>query len=113
MREVLEIVERSGLKPAAQSLLEVSAGLAAARAEWAVAARLFGAAEMQMAETGLHRDPADEAFLAPFVARTKAQLGDSAFATSEAAGRALDYTQAIAELRGWLHGAAARDAERA
>ena len=106
LREVLQIVEESGLKPAAQSLLEVSAGIAAARAEWGAAARLFGAAETQMAETGLHRDPADEAFLAPFVARAKAEFGDSAFAASEAAGRALDYSQAIAELREWIDTAA-------
>jgi len=100
--EVLEIVDQSGLKPAAQSLLEVSAGLAAARSEWQEAARLFGAAESQTAETGLHRDPADEAFLAPFIARARERLGAATFAQADAAGRALDYPQVIAELRRWL-----------
>jgi tetratricopeptide (TPR) repeat protein len=100
--EVLKIVDDSGLKPAAQSLLEVSAGLAAARGEWGVAARFFGAAEAQTAETGLHRDPADEAFLAPFIASAREQLGPDAFAAADAAGRALDFDQAMAELRGWL-----------
>ena len=32
--EVLQIVEESGLRPAAQSLLEASAGLAASSGEW-------------------------------------------------------------------------------
>jgi len=100
--EVLEIVDQSGLKPAAQSLLEVSAGLAAARSEWQEAARFFGAAESQTAETGLHRDPADEAFLAPFIARARERLGAATFAQADAAGRALDYPQVIAELRRWL-----------
>ena len=100
--EVLGIVEASGLKPAAQSLLEVCAGLAAARNEWAQAARFFGAAEAQTAETGLHRDPADEAFLAPFIARARERLGGVGFASADGAGRALDYAQAIDDVRSWL-----------
>ena len=100
--EVLGIVEASGLKPAAQGLLEVSAGLAAARGEWKRAARFFGATEAQTAETGLHRDPADEAFLAPFMSAARERLGAVAFAEEDAAGRALGYEAAIAELRVWL-----------
>jgi tetratricopeptide (TPR) repeat protein len=113
--EVLEIVDQSGLKPAAQSLLEVSAGLAAARGEWRDGARFFGAAESQTAETGLHRDPADEAFLAPFIARTREHLGAAGFAEADAAGRSLDYAQAIGELRRWLQslgGGAAKTADQ-
>ena len=60
--EVLAIADEIGSKPAGQSALEVSAGLAGATQEWADAARFFGAAEAQAAQTGLHRDPADEAF---------------------------------------------------
>ena len=100
--KVLEIVDDSGLKPAAQSLLEVSAGLAAAQGEWLHAARFFGAAEAQTAETGLHRDPADEAFLAPFMARARDRLGAAAFAQADAAGRTLAFDEAMTELRGWL-----------
>jgi len=100
--EVLRIVDDSGLKPAAQSLLEVSAGLASARGEWRDAACFFGAADAQAAETGLHRDPADEAFLAPFMARAQETLGAAAFAADNAAGRALAYDQAIAGVRAWL-----------
>jgi tetratricopeptide (TPR) repeat protein len=100
--EVLKIVDESGLRPAAQGLLEVSAGLAASRSEWEMAVRLFGAAEAQTAATGLTRDPADEAFLAPLIATAKEELGAEVFATASAAGRALGYDAAIAELRRWL-----------
>jgi len=100
--EVLHIVEESGLRPAAQGLLEVSAGLAASREEWNQAVRLYGVAEAQTVATGLARDPADEAFLAPLIATAREQLGADAFASASAAGSALDYDAAIAELRGWL-----------
>ncbi|MEO8537654.1 MAG: tetratricopeptide repeat protein, partial [Betaproteobacteria bacterium] len=100
--EVLRIVDESGLKPAALSLLEVSAGLAATCAQWTRAVRFFGVVEAQMAETGLHRDPADEAFLAPLIESALAHLGAGGFAEASAAGRALTYDQAIAELRAWL-----------
>ncbi len=102
--EVLGIVDDSGLKPAAQSLLEVTAGLASARGEWTHAARFFGAANAQTAETGLHRDPADEAFLAPFMASARETLGTASFTAADAEGRALAYDQAIASVRAWLDG---------
>jgi predicted ATPase/class 3 adenylate cyclase len=101
--EVIAIVEEIGSKPAGLSALEVSAGLAALRRECAQAARFFGAAETQMGQTGLHRDPADEAFLAPLIAAARKALGPTAFAAAEAAGRALSYDQAVAEARKWLN----------
>jgi predicted ATPase/class 3 adenylate cyclase len=100
--EVLQIVDESGLRPAAQGLLEVSAGLAASSEEWNQAVRLYGVAEAQTVATGLARDPADEAFLAPLIATAREHLGADAFASASAAGRALDYDAAFAELRGWL-----------
>jgi tetratricopeptide (TPR) repeat protein len=102
LQEALAVAERTGSKPIGQSVLEVSAGLAALRKAWERAARLYGTAEAQMAETGLHRDPADEAFLAPLVAAARAGLGPAAFAAAEAAGRALPYEDAMAEARAWL-----------
>jgi len=104
--EVLQIVDESGLRPAAQGLLEASAGLAASNDECEQSARLFGAAEAQTAATGLARDPADEAFLAPLIATARQSLGADAFAVASAAGRALSYDAAIAELRRWLDPAA-------
>jgi hypothetical protein len=83
-------------------LLEAAAGLAASSEEWNQAVRLYGVAEAQTVATGLARDPADEAFLAPLVAMAKANLGPDAFAAASAAGSALGYDAAIAELRAWL-----------
>ncbi len=100
--EVLAIVEEIGSKPAGVSALEVSAGFAALANECEQAARFFGAAEAQLEQTGLHRDPADEAFLAPLIATARDALGPTAFAAAEAPGRALSYDQAITEARSWL-----------
>jgi tetratricopeptide (TPR) repeat protein len=100
--EVRAIAEEIGSKPAGQSVLEVCAGLGVLDAEWECAARLFGAAEAQTGQTGLHRDPTDEAFLAPLIAKARAVLGESAYATAETAGRALSYEEAMAEAHAWL-----------
>jgi predicted ATPase/class 3 adenylate cyclase len=100
--EVLEIAEESGFKPAGQSALEVCAGLSAARGDWERAARFFGAAEMQITETGLQRDPADEAFLAPLIGKARDALGASAFASAENAGHNLSYEAALVGARNWL-----------
>jgi hypothetical protein len=89
-------------QPAAQSVLEVCTGMASLGEQWDHAARLFGAAEAQASCTGIRRDPADDAFLVPFVAMARSALGPEAFGAAEAAGRALSYEEAIAETRGWL-----------
>jgi hypothetical protein len=85
--EVLQIVDEPGLRPAAQGLLEAAAGLAASSEEWNQAVRLYGVAEAQTVATGLARDPADEAFLAPLVAMAKAKPGDAFAAASAVGGR--------------------------
>jgi tetratricopeptide (TPR) repeat protein len=103
--EVLEIAREIGSQPATQSVLEVSAGLAASRCDWPSAARLFGVAEGHATRTGLHRDPADEAFLVPLIARARDALGEAAFAAAERAGRAVGDEEAISEVRAWLGGA--------
>lgn len=100
--EILAIADETGSKPVAQSLLEVSAGLAASRGEAERAAQLFGAAETHAEATGLHRDPADEAFLAPLMADARRALGESAFRTAEAVGRALGYDEAKGQVMAWL-----------
>jgi predicted ATPase/DNA-binding winged helix-turn-helix (wHTH) protein len=100
--EALAIAAEIGSKRMGQSVLEVSAGLAALREEWEYAARFYGAAEAQAGQTGLHRDPADEAFLAPRIAQAREALAAAAFATAEGAGRALVYEEAMGEARAWL-----------
>jgi tetratricopeptide (TPR) repeat protein len=99
--EVLAISEEIESRQAGQSLLEVSAGLAAAREQWNIVARFYGAAEAQALETSLHRDPTDEAFLAPLIGRTKEALG-ALYAAAEDGGRALKYEEAMVEVRKWL-----------
>ncbi|HUL57289.1 MAG TPA: hypothetical protein VLT60_09835, partial [Usitatibacter sp.] len=65
------------------------------------AARLYGVAEAQNSSTGLHRDPADEAFLAPLIDKARHAMGPR-YRGVEDAGRALPYPQSIAEARAWL-----------
>jgi len=88
--------------PVALSALEVCAGLAACRADWASSARFYGAAEAQSSLSGIRRDPTDEAFLAPWIDRSRKALGAAEFAAFEAEGRALRVAEAIARARAWL-----------
>jgi non-specific serine/threonine protein kinase len=100
--EVLEVADRVGSKPAGQSALEVSVGLAVTVGECEEALRFFGAAEAQTGSTGLRRDPSDEAFLKPQVLKARVALGPGMAAAAEMAGRGLAYGEAIAEVRQWL-----------
>ena len=99
--EALAIGGETGSMPTVQSVLEVSAGLAAIKGDWQRTALLFGAAEAQAARTGLRRDPADEAFLAPLVARARL-AAVSTFSGDETAGRALASDTATERVRAWL-----------
>ena len=100
--DVHAIADETGSKPVGQSVLEVTAGLAARREAWELAARFYGSAEAQAGQTGLHRDAADEAFLAPWIATTHNMLGAEAFAAADATGRTLSYDDAMLEVRKWL-----------
>ncbi|HWZ74421.1 MAG TPA: tetratricopeptide repeat protein [Casimicrobiaceae bacterium] len=102
--DVLAIVEEIGSKPAGQSVLEVCAGLEASLGNWERAARFYGMAEMQIRQTGLHRDPGDDAFLSPLILTARNAFGETAFAQAEDSGRACTYEQAIKEARQWLQG---------
>jgi len=88
---------------AGQSVLEVCTGLASASAQWARAAHFFGAAEAQAKRSGLHRDPADQAFLELHVARLRSELGGEA-AGLEAQGRETQVDAALSTAREWLLG---------
>jgi predicted ATPase/class 3 adenylate cyclase len=100
--EVLDIAGQVGSSALGQSVADVAAALAATRAQWESAARFYGVAEAQIALTGLHRDPGDEAFIAPFIADARKAAGAAAFSAAEASGRALAYDDAVREMRGWL-----------
>jgi predicted ATPase/class 3 adenylate cyclase len=99
--EAHAIAEQIGSRPVGQSVLEVSAGLASSRGRFDETARLFGAAEAQARTTGLHRDPADEAFLAPRIDAARRALGP-AFEAVSAKASGLDYAAAMNEVRDWL-----------
>lgn len=100
--EAIAIASETGSRPLAQGALDACAGLAAARGQWGRAARFCGMARALLDLTGLHRDPADEAFLAPRAAAARQALGDGAFDEAQAAGRALGPGEALAEARAWL-----------
>ena len=100
--EVLTIATATGSQPAAQSVLEVGAGLAAKERQWDRAARFFGAAESYKHRTGLQRDSADDAFLAPLIASVRTALDDERYTAAEAAGQTLSHEEAMSDMRAWL-----------
>lgn len=100
--EAAAICEEIDSRPTGQSLIEVSAALASSLGQPGRALRFYGAAERHAAVTGIHRDPADEGFLAPLIESARASLGSPASGDAESAGRALDYAGVMAEVRNWL-----------
>ena len=105
----MAIAHEIGSRPAGQSALDACAGLAAVAAQWARAARLFGAAAAQSEQTGICRDPADDAFVRPLIAGVRAALGPERFADAEREGRALSLETALDEAREWLAAGTARE----
>ncbi len=106
LSEALDLIVQVEALTVGQSLLEAAAGLAAARSDWSRSARYFGAAEALAGRTGLRRDPADEGFIQTVVAAGREALGTEAFTRADTEGRALDYGDAMAELRVWFAPAA-------
>ncbi|HET7403192.1 MAG TPA: tetratricopeptide repeat protein, partial [Usitatibacter sp.] len=100
--QALQGSEAIGSRYVGLSVLDVAAGLAAATGAWERAARYFGAAQAQAASAGVHRDPADDAFLTPRIERARAALPAAAFQLAETAGAALSYEEVIAGVREWL-----------
>ncbi|MBI5716167.1 MAG: tetratricopeptide repeat protein [Burkholderiales bacterium] len=97
LREVQAIAAAVGSKPVEKSLLEVCAGLCAARGDPRSAAWLFGAAEALGERTGIRRDANDEAYLVPLLAAARGSLGPQAFSECELAGRSAGVDAASAE----------------
>jgi len=101
-RESLAIAAEIRTMQALHSALEVCAGLAASRGDGAQAATMFGAAEAFAARTGVKRDAADEAFLAPRIARARSALGAAAFEAAAREGGAMPLEGAADLARRWL-----------
>ena len=100
--EAIAIAGETGSKPLEQSVMDVCSGLAASRGEWEHAARFYGMAQARVELTGMQRDPADEAFLAPRVAAARQALGAAAFEAAQAAGRESGDGEPLAEARAWI-----------
>ncbi len=97
--EALDIAAASGSNPVGRSALEVGAGWAVVQQRWLEASWLYGAVQAQMHKTGLRRDPADEAFLAPLMARARQTLGELALSVALAQGESADFEAAFRRLR--------------
>jgi len=100
--EALTIARELGSVPAEKSVLEVAAGLGAQLGDFERAALLYGAAEAAGRQTGLRRDSADEAFLAPLIARAKDKMGSVAFMAVAERPTRPSFEDDIAEVERWL-----------
>ena len=100
--EALAIAEQMGSRPVGQSVVEVCAGFAAACGEPEAAAYMFGAAQGQIARTGLQRSTADEAFLAPLIAKVRSELSENRFDSIAQSRRSVELSDALTEVRRWL-----------
>lgn len=102
MLESLAISDELGSRRGRLVVMEVCAGLAAALEQWSLTPRFDAAADIHTVQMGRRRDAPDAAFLAPLVEHAKAALGADAYAAMVAAGRALSYDEAVAEMTRWL-----------
>jgi predicted ATPase/DNA-binding winged helix-turn-helix (wHTH) protein len=102
LSEAMDIADASRSRPLWQSALEVCAGLSAWAGAWRAAAWCYGAAQAEAEASGIRRDPVDEAFLAPWIAKATAGLGAETFAQEERAGRELAFEDALARARAEL-----------
>jgi len=102
LREALVAFDDMGGTRNLHALLSFSAGLAALNHEWDVAARFYGASDRQLELLDLRREPADEASLAPLIARAREASGVSVFAKHEASGRSLSEAEALVDVRAWI-----------
>ena len=69
---------------------------------WPRAARIYGAAQIELKQTGVRRETADEAFLAPWTQRIRGKLGETAYSATFDSGFGLSNEQALEEAFAWL-----------
>jgi predicted ATPase/class 3 adenylate cyclase len=106
MLEAMQIAVEIGSRQVGHAVLGYCSGLAVLRGDWALAARMHGAAENQAGRMGYHREPMDEAFLPSLIEKASDALGAAAFAQAEALGHELSYEDATTQARSWLEAAA-------
>jgi predicted ATPase/DNA-binding winged helix-turn-helix (wHTH) protein len=102
VQEALVIAAELGSRYVGQGALDVCAGLCSLANDPVRCARFLGAAEALSAITGLRRDAADDAFVAPLVRRSRDSCDREVFEAAYGAGRALGYDEAVIEARAWL-----------
>jgi predicted ATPase/class 3 adenylate cyclase len=98
---VVRIADEIGSRPAAISVLDVCTGLALALGDAERSARCHGLAEAEYALSGMQRDAADAAFLAPFVRAAKDALG-AGFEAAFLNGRDAGFDAQWSALLAWL-----------
>ena len=101
LQDVITIAAQIGSRPAAIGVLDVACGLAVLAGDMHQAALLHGLAEAENAQSGIHRDAADEAFLEPFMAAARLSLG-AGFDAAQQAGRTAGFDTVWAGLLAWL-----------
>lgn len=99
--ESLAISDELGSRRGRLVVMEVCAGLATSLEQCALTPRFEAAADIHTVQMGRRRDVPDAAFLAPLIAHAKAALGAEAYDAASAAGRALSYDEAVAEMTTW------------
>jgi predicted ATPase/class 3 adenylate cyclase len=103
--EAIAAAQAAHSRVALQAALDVAAGCAASESDWNATARFYAASEAEARQTGLQRDPADEAFLAPLIARAR-DAGSAAYDAAAALGAELPLERAVAEATQWLRDSA-------
>jgi predicted ATPase/tRNA A-37 threonylcarbamoyl transferase component Bud32 len=102
--EALEIAEEVGSKQVGLLVLDVCVGLAVSLGDWERAEEYWGTSEAQMEAIGLRRSPADQAFVAPLIARAREHKEEASINDALAAGRERSYGDAMSDVREWLQG---------
>jgi len=102
VQDALHIAAELGSRYVGQSAIDVCAGLCSLANEPERCARFLGASEASSVITGLRRDAADDAFVAPLVRRARDSCGRELFEAAYGAGRTLGYDDAVDEARAWL-----------
>jgi tetratricopeptide (TPR) repeat protein len=97
LAESLRIVQRTGDRPAIAAALAATTRVAAALGRWEQVARLAAAVGALRAALGVPAPRAESEAQRELVSAATAALGSSTVVTAEAAGRALNPEQAVAE----------------
>jgi len=100
--QAIELADRLGRDRQRIAPLFCAAGLAVSQRHWTQAARFIGAMQGICEPMSYQVEPADMRFVTTTVDATRVALGNEAFETAAAGGRALSGERALADVRAWL-----------